>query len=299
VYLFKGGANLTAWKPQDASGTAQPGLDQTGLDTDGNEFGDEFGAALAVGDFDTDGRVDLAVGAPGDTTGGKTFVFRGAATGPVAWANANQAGVQMGGQVNMTGAAGVPQSGERYGESLAAGDFDADGDTDLAIGASGDVRGTAGRTGSVYLLVAGGSQLTPGPILGQAGLDTDERGDRFGAWVAAGDFDADGKRDLAVGAPGERPGTGPQSGMVYVFRGAGGGPTPAQALDQGQMGTNEAGDLFGHALASGDFNQDGKTDLAIGAPGEAPGPDPRSGYVFLYNGASGNMVAREGLGQGN
>jgi hypothetical protein len=39
----------------------------------------------------------------------------------------------------------------------------------------------------------------------------------------------------------------------------------------------------------------GQSDLAVGAPGEAPGPDPKSGYVFAYGGANVGLVAWRGL----
>jgi hypothetical protein len=50
------------------------GLTGGPLFTQGNpEAGDQFGAALAAGDFDDDGVFDLAVGAPGETVGAAAF----------------------------------------------------------------------------------------------------------------------------------------------------------------------------------------------------------------------------------
>src|SRR5262245_20018468 len=50
-----------------------------------NGEGDNFGAAVAFGDFDRDGFQDLAVAAPDDEVGtvraGQVFIFRGAAGG--------------------------------------------------------------------------------------------------------------------------------------------------------------------------------------------------------------------------
>lgn len=43
------------------------------------------------------------------------------------------------------------------------------------------------------------------------------------------------------------------------------------------LGKNEAGDAFAYAVASGDFNNNGHMDLAVGAPFEAPGSAPQSG----------------------
>jgi hypothetical protein len=83
------------------------------------------------------------------------------------------------------------------------------------------------------------------------------------------DFDADGYEDLAIGVPGEDGG----AGGVHIVYGTASGPSGAgdQFLQQGgggMVGLLESGDGFGSAVAHGDFNGDGYTDLAIGAPGE-------------------------------
>jgi hypothetical protein len=297
VFLFTGGADLTAWQT----------LDQQGLDSAGNEFGDEFGLALATGDFDNDLRQDLAVGAPGDAPGGKLFVFRGTSAAPQPWASAAQEGVttrgagEGGSELNdMTGTPSpISQSGDRFGAALAAGDFDHDGDDDLAVGAPGEIRG-ARRSGAVFLLSGGESRLQPPRNFGQAGAGADEGGDGFGTWLVAGDFNGDRKDDLAVGAPGARLPGQPRGGLTFVLRGGAASlAMQAQPVHQGDQGVNEAGDRFGQALASGDFDGDGIGDLAVGAPGEAPGPDPRSGFVFMFHGSATTLVGREGLGQGS
>ncbi|UCH98171.1 MAG: FG-GAP repeat protein, partial [Candidatus Aminicenantes bacterium] len=66
--------------------------------------------------------------------------------------------------------------------------------------------------------------------------------------MTTGDFDNDGFDDLAVGAPGESPGSAPESGYIFVFHGAVGGLYPFSGLSQAGLGANEAGDRFGVAL---------------------------------------------------
>ena len=110
-----------------------------------------------------------------------------------------------------------------FGESLAIGDYDADGTDDLAIGAPG--RGAPGALlydgiGSVAVLygttdglTADGNQRLVAPPSGVP--SDDDYGPGFGRTLAAGDFDLDGADDLAVGA--EQ--AGQRNGVVVVFEG--------------------------------------------------------------------------------
>jgi hypothetical protein len=116
---------------------------------------------------------------------------------------------------------------------------------------------------------------------------------------APSDFDGDGHADLAIGVPGEDIGGARDAGMVNVLYGATRGLTAARdegwSQDSpGVLGTSEggpiadAGDAFGTALASADFDGDGRADLAIGVPLEGVGAADHAGAVnVLYGSASG------------
>lgn len=275
VHIWWGtGAGLTAAVVLDQSrfGAGQPG--------------DRYGAALVSGDFDGDGFDDLAVGAAHASSGaGAVFLWRGGWSGLVPWHHVGQSGL------------GVDEPGDSFGEALASGDFDGDGFDDLAIGAPGEAPDAASRSGLVFIFRGGPRGLSPDRALDQQGLSANEVDDAFGSALASGDFNGDGCDDLAVGAPHEAPGSAPRSGAVFVFGGGPRGLEPWQFLVQDGLGANEAGDDFGRALASGDYDGDGGDDLAIGAPGEAPGPDPRSGAVFVFRGTHSKLEPLQVLTQ--
>jgi hypothetical protein len=184
---------------------------------------------------------------------------------------------------------------EQFGSALATGDSDNDGRDEVYVAAPGYGLERAGIV-DVYESGPGGDTLVFVKRLDQAGLDINQRGDRFGAALAVADFNLDGFDDLAVGAPGEVIGAGASSvraGAVYVFRGSSTGLRPWRRIDQQSpwLDTNHSGDGFGSSLAVGSFDADtGAPDLAVGAPLESNGTDSQSermGAVYLYGGRPG------------
>jgi hypothetical protein len=247
----------------------------------GAEPGDIFGFALAAGDFNGDTRADLAIGAPGENNfAGVVHVLYGSSPGGL-----TAAGSQLWSQ-DSPGIAGGAEPEDAFGLALAAGDFNGDTRADLAIGAPGE-NNFAGVVHVLYGsspggLTATGSQLWSQDSPGIAGGA--EPDDEFGAALAAGDFNGDGAADLAIGAPGENS----FAGVVHVLYGAatvGLAAAGSQLWSQnspGIAGGAEPDDDFGLALAAGDFNGDGRADLAIGAPLENAG----AGVVHVLYGAA-------------
>lgn len=119
-----------------------------------------------------------------------------------------------------------------------------------------------------------------------------EAGDRFGAALAAGDFNGDGFDDIAMGSPTEDVGALADAGAVVVSYGAQYGITHvgSQLFTPSAIGqTDQAGARFGAALATGDFNHDGYDDLVVGSPFEDVGGVADAGRIYIVYGSAGGL----------
>lgn len=116
--------------------------------------------------------------------------------------------------------------------------------------------------------------------------------------LSTGDFDGDGRDDIAIGLPNENPGGLNDAGDVLVLEYRSSAQTPwAGAVwhqdSAGISGTAESHDRFGSAVAAGDFDHDGRDDLAIGIPDKREGFSSDVGAAaVLYGSASGIAAAR-------
>lgn len=174
-------------------------------------------------------------------------------------------------------------AGDQFGRSMVAADFDADGHTDLAVGAPQKSIDGMQRRGAVYLFKGTDTTFAPWGMLDFSSRALPAAGDRFGQALAVGDFNNDNVPDLAIGVPGRDDG----KGAVAVFRGTRGRPLSAfsfhRAEDHG-LGSYGAGG-FGVSLAVGDVNGDGFLDIAAGAPsGLRPDRQVNAGYVYVLRG---------------
>ncbi|MDG4858577.1 FG-GAP and VCBS repeat-containing protein [Streptomyces sp. T-3] len=225
---------------------------------------------LATGDFDGDGRDDLAATWKAMEDSG-TFITRWGQAGPAQW-----------------------WSHADHGSSLAAADFDQDGTDDLAVGLvhppfEADGTHCTERLGGAVLVLDGSKTAdfgTESECFTQSNPEvggTAEEGDDFGAALSAGDLTGDDRPELVVGVPGEDVGTVKDAGGYVTLNNTEHGLYGGLARSQSTVnmpGTAEAGDRFGAQVTVGDFNRDGLWDTGVSAPGENAG-EPRSGGVWF------------------
>lgn len=270
--------------------------------TGGVEAYDHFGESLAAGDFNGNGYDDLAIGIPGENgADGQVYVLNGA---PLAGLVTTGAVVL---HQDVEGMGGGRESGDRFGMSLASGDFDNNGYDDLAIGVPYETLNGVSAAGVVHI-VYGSAELLSGLNSQMWSQDaagvTDATGENetFGYSLAAGDFNGDNRDDLAVGVPGEGhiSGGGPypspsfEYGAVHVlYSNANGVSADNDRLwrsDDPALAVSENSD-FGRSLATGDFNNDGRDDLAAGAPYNRTNGETFGAVQILY-GTAGGLAAQ-------
>jgi hypothetical protein len=267
------------------------------------ELGDGFGWSLAPGDFNGDGFGDLAIGSLFEDVGsvtnaGAVHVLYGSPVGLQAvfpedqlWTRDGLQGEGHAGQV------------DKFGQSLVAGDFDADGNSDLAIGAPYQDTELGAQVGAVHVLHGSTEGLLAAEQLWT--LDSAEVEEQEGAWdlfgwaVAAGDYNGDGFADLATGIALDDTDALFNPGAVHVLYGSADGLQATSPDDQfwtqdspGVEDLAEATDEFGAVLEAEDFNADGFWDLAIGVTSEDLGLLRSAAAVnVLYGSAGGLQVA--------
>ncbi|MBT4761583.1 MAG: hypothetical protein HOO06_07805 [Bdellovibrionaceae bacterium] len=215
-----------------------------------------FGFSLLSFDINGDNYSDLIVGSPNEDPGnrGAIYIFLGSSNGLPSVPS------QVIVEPNGTASSG-------FGSSLAYGDLDGDGFSELIVGAFYD-DSTTTDAGSVWILQGQASGVYSAGLATEITDSTGTASDYFGASVAVLDKNNDGNLDIAIGAPLEDSAAA-NSGMVFFYYGTGttawvNSVTTFDDSIENPMGI--ATDYFGWDIAAGDINNDNKVDLIVGVP---------------------------------
>lgn len=244
------GPGLTSGASWTTGSAADAGPGQTGAG---------LGSAVAVGDFDGDGKADVF--AAGTGYGG---VFK----------------AHLASGVDQIGT--LTSSGTLSYEDAASGDFNRDGYQDVAVTFL-----DAAATGHVVWFKGTDAGLVQVGTLGVPG----------GRSIAAGDINGNGYDDLVIGQPYTAESGAHSGGQITVLPDSATGPTTTgvKTIHQdtsGVPGAAEAGDAMGASVAVGDVNLDGYADVLAGLPLEDLTRDGANqkdagSTVLLYGSASG------------
>uniref|UniRef100_A0A1A8D2Y2 Integrin, alpha 4 (Antigen CD49D, alpha 4 subunit of VLA-4 receptor) n=1 Tax=Nothobranchius kadleci TaxID=1051664 RepID=A0A1A8D2Y2_NOTKA len=212
-------------------------------DTGAVSFGSYLGYSVGAGHFLSPSSVEVVGGAPQYNQRGKVFIFS-----------------VINEKLQVVSEVSGMELGSYFGSSVCVVDLNADGLSDLLVGAP-MATGVTREEGRVHVYINDGQAKLKEAEFQLKGSNSFAA--RFGETIATlGDLDDDGYPDVVVGAPQEDN----LKGAIYIYNGRKDGisPTPSQRITGSSLGHDLR--MFGQSLNSGiDIDENGYEDVAVGA----------------------------------
>ncbi|XP_006183097.1 integrin alpha-4 isoform X1 [Camelus ferus] len=207
------------------------------------KIGSYLGYSVTAGHFRSLHTTEVVGGAPQHEQIGKAYIFSIDAK-----------------ELNILHEMKGKQLGSYFGASVCAVDLNADGFSDLLVGAP--MQSTIREEGRVFVYINSGSGAVMNEMETEL-IGSDKYAARFGeSIVSLGDIDNDGFEDVAVGAPQEDD----LRGAIYIYNGRAEGIAPAFSQRIEGLQISKSLSMFGQSISGQiDADNNGYVDIAVGA----------------------------------
>ncbi|XP_008136965.2 integrin alpha-4 isoform X2 [Eptesicus fuscus] len=214
------------------------------LDKDNQvKFGSYLGYSVGAGHFRSRDTTEVVGGAPQHEQIGKAYIFR-----------IDERELKI--LHEMKG----KKLGSYFGASICAVDLNADGFSDLLVGAP--MQSSIREEGRVFVYINSGSGAVMNEMEAEL-VGSDKYAARFGeSIVNLGDIDNDGFEDVAIGAPQEDD----LRGAIYIYNGGADGISSAFSQRIEGLQISKSLSMFGQSISGQiDADNNGYMDIAVGA----------------------------------
>ncbi|KAM5267767.1 integrin alpha-4 isoform 2-T5 [Hipposideros larvatus] len=207
------------------------------------KYGSYFGYSVGAGHFRSRHTIEVVGGAPQYEHIGKAYILSIEAKG-----------------LNILHVMKGKKLGSYFGASVCAVDLNADGFSDLLVGAP--MQSIIREEGRVFVYINSGS----GAVMNEMEIEligSDKYAARFGeSIVNLGDIDNDGFEDVAIGAPQEDD----LRGAIYIYNGRAEGISSAFSQRIEGLQNSKSLSMFGQSISGQiDADNNGYVDIAVGA----------------------------------